>query len=279
MSEIKIIAMREDQADSAAAMLPPEVCDALKNGLPVAAFAAAIEDRVVGTTAGVVEGDVFEIDSIFVNPMYRRQGVGRALIEKVSEYTDEMGLGLKAEYTLVNEDAKTLEPFFEALDFIEDPVEYPVYCIGRLENLSINVRGSQNMYKGIMSFLEAPERMLAAANTRSIRVGWPIPNGGLMSDRMDKELSFCSVAGGRIKAYIAVEPVSDELIRITAMWSELNDPRELMVLLAKTVEGLKRRFARDARIAMLALNPISYKIIEHVCDGAESCSFRFIRKY
>ena len=279
MSEIKIYTLKEDQADSAGVMLPPGVCEALKNGLPVAAFAAATDDRVVGTTAGVVAGDVFEIDALFVDPIYRRQGAGRALIEKLSEYTDEMGLGLKAEYTLVDEDARTLEPFFEALDFIEDPVEYPMYCIGRLENLSINVRGSQSMYKGITSFLETPERMLNAANTRSIRAGWPLPDGGLMSDRMDKDLSFCSVVGDRIRAYIAVEPISDELIRIPALWSELNDPREMMVMLSKTIERLKRRFSWDARIAMLALNPISYKIIEHVCSEAESCSFRFIRKY
>ena len=65
----------------------------------------------------------------------------------------------------------------------------------------------------------------------------------------------------------------------SALWSELNDPREMMVMLARTIERLKRRYEWDTRIAMLALNPVSYKIIEHVCEEADPCSFRFIRKF
>ena len=260
-------------------LMLPQMRKALGEGLPVPALTAVIDGKAVGAIAGAAAGmGVFEIHSLYVAPEYRRQGAGRALIDSIAELTDSMGLGLKAEYTLQDEDNKTLEPFFVANDFVDDPVEYPMYCLGRLENLSINVRGSQRMYKGIQPFLETPGRMLEAATLRSFKTGWPLPEGGLMSDKTDREMSYCVSDGDKIRAYVAVEPMAYEMVRISALWSELNDPREMMVMLSRTLERMKQRYKGRTRVAMLALNSMSYRIIEHVCGEVELCSYRYIRK-
>ncbi len=255
----------------------PEPCEALAKGLPIVAMGAIIDNIVVGTIAGAADADVFEILSLYVDPEYRRQGAARALIDAITEYTDEMGLGLKAEYTVQNDDNKTLTNFFEAMSFMEDPVEYPMYCLGHLGNLTVNVGASRIRYDGITSFFDTPKRLLSDASGRSSMAGWPLPKGGLTTESIDREMSFCSIAGNRIRAYIVVEPFKEGMIRIPALWSQLNDPRELMVMMSRSIEKMKKGYDARTRVAMLAMNEISYKIIEHVCGEVELCSFRFIR--
>lgn len=279
MVDIKIVPLEKEHADSAGMLMLEQPREALKKGLPVPAFAAVADNVAVGAIAGVVgEGGVFEIHSLFVEPGYRRQGIGRALVEAVSALTDSMDLGLKAEYTLETDEQKTLAPFFEALAFVEDPVEYPMYCLGRLENLAINVSASRDMYNGIKSFFDLSESVLQAASIRSLRAGWPLPQGGLVSENTDRDLSSCKVTGDKIRAYVVVEDMEGDMLRVSALWSELNDPREMMVMLSRTLERMRKRFKGSTRIAMLALNTMSYRIIEHVCPSVELCSFRYIRK-
>ena len=279
MVDIKIVPLEKEHADSAGRLMLEQPREALKKGLPVPAFAAVADNMAVGAIAGAVaEGGVFEIHSLFVAPGYRRQGIGRALVEELSVLTDSMDLGLKAEYTLENSDQKTLAPFFEALDFMKDPVDCPMYCLGRLENLIINVNASRDMHNGIKSFFDLSETLLQAASLRSQRAGWPLPQGGLTSDKLDRDLSSCKVTGDRIRAYVVVEDMQEDMLRVSALWSELNDPREMMVMLSRTLERMRRRFRGSTRVAMLALNTMSYRIIEHVCPSVELCSFRYIRK-
>jgi hypothetical protein len=52
----------------------------------------------------------------------------------------------------------------------------------------------------------------------------------------------------------------------------------MMVMLSHSIKKMNRRFAPDTKVFMLALNPMSQKLIEHVCSYVEQCTFRFLRK-
>ncbi|MCR5775362.1 MAG: GNAT family N-acetyltransferase [Lachnospiraceae bacterium] len=275
---ISVHAIKQEQAEEASAFLLPESAKALKKGLPVAAFAVVEDETAIGALAGAAMNGVFEVHSIYVHPDHRRRGAGRALIDSLEKYTTEMDLGIKVEYTLQSDDNKTLAPFLEAMDFIEDPVHFPNYCLSPLSHLNINVNGSAELYKDVVAFFDVPEKILLAMEDRALREGFPMPEGGLVSDRIDREMSFCSVKNDWIRAYVAVENLGDDLIRIPAVWSELNDPREMMVMLSKSIVMMKKSFPPEYRVAMLALNPRSFKLMEHVCGKVEQCSFRYIRK-
>ena len=279
MSDIRIFPVSEDQVEQASSLMLPQPAEALRKGLPVVALAAAESDTVAGCIAGAAYMGVVEIHSLYVHPEFRRHGVGRALIEKLDEYASDMDLGLKAEYTLQTEDNKTLAPFLEALDFIEDPVHFPNYCLAPLGSLHVNISAIGDRFKSVMPFFETPAELLRHAEEKSIMKGLPLPLGGLMSETTDPELSYCCVKDGRISAYLVAEDMHDGMVRIPAVWSELNDPRDMMVMLSKVIEKLNRRFPPDTRIAMLALNPTSLKLIEYVCGEVEQCSFRYIRKF
>ena len=279
MSDIRVYAVTEDQAEEAAGLMMPAQAKALKMGLPITVLAAVIEDKAVGVIAGTAAYGVFDIESLYIHPDYRRQGVGKALVEKLSEYTDEMDLGLKAEYNLETEDNKTLRPFFESLDFIEDPMFFPSYRLAPLAKLNVNVRGSEALYNDAKSLYETPKDLLEAATQRSMESGFPLPDDGLMSPDIDAAMSYCVIKHDRISAYVTIEVMEKDMLKVSSVWSELNDPREMMVMLSHSIEKMKKRFAPTTRVVMLALNPTSLKLIEHVCGHVEQCSFRYIRKY
>ncbi len=302
MENIRICAITNDIADKACGLIFPEVLEALKEGLYVTAFAAVIEDIAVGGLAGVTDGGVFDIASIYVLPEYRRRGVGRALIEWLEELLtdgDDASVYIRAEYTMLDEDNKTLYPFFLALNFIEDDTGLPMYYTGLLGDLYLDdiplnkekrvseisdeeggsdVALTQNRLKDkkVLSFTEAGKMLLRSATAEAASGGFPLPEGGLSSERLDADLSFCVAEEEKIRAYIAVEPIEKDLIKIPALWSSLSDPRMLMTMLSYAVNAVKEKYPPQTKIVMLALNRESERIIEYLFDDPEPCSYRLI---
>ncbi|MBQ9442780.1 MAG: GNAT family N-acetyltransferase [Lachnospiraceae bacterium] len=70
-----------NEAEDISGYLRPEVETVLKKGLPVTAYAAACDGTIAGAIAGAIDNEVFEIWSLYVDPEYRRRGVGSALIQ------------------------------------------------------------------------------------------------------------------------------------------------------------------------------------------------------
>ncbi len=68
MSEYHISRITKKGADSVAAMLAPEITAAIREDLPVTAFAVTDDGMAVGALGGVVNRNAFEIISIYVAP-------------------------------------------------------------------------------------------------------------------------------------------------------------------------------------------------------------------
>ena len=137
MSEIKAFPIREDEALKASPFFSQEVFDALKKGLPLTAFVAVKDSEAIGAVAGAIDGYIFEIWSIYVDPEYRRQGAGTALINALEELLESVtedktavaGMPIRVRYTSLTEDNRALRPFFLKLGFVEDPIPHPMWDI------------------------------------------------------------------------------------------------------------------------------------------------------
>ena len=187
-----------------------------------------------------------------------RKGAGRALIravEKLLEDASEVaGIPIRAKYTSVNEDNRALRPFFLKLGFLEEPIPHPMYYVGYLEDLKpsekLSSRGFANI-SDVITFSEAGDRLLNTATNISISQGFPMPEGGLLSEAVNRELSFCIVRDGKISAYVTVEDVEDDLIEVSALWSGLDNPVELLSMLIYLIDALKKNYPPETKIAML----------------------------
>ncbi len=89
-----------------------------------ASLIVEIDNRVVGFLlgrAGELEfglpGTVAWIEMIGVDPIYRRQGAARALIEKFSESAEDHGIGTI--FTLITSNQTEMQQFFSRFGFIQ----------------------------------------------------------------------------------------------------------------------------------------------------------------
>ena len=90
---------------------------------------AEIENRVVGFLLGGsgefefgLPGRVAWIEIIGVDPVYRVQGVGRALIEEVTGWADYHGV--KSIFTLIDYSNIEMEHFFSRVGFVEGKIRH-----------------------------------------------------------------------------------------------------------------------------------------------------------
>jgi len=83
MSDYKIYPILAEQADIADALLLPEIAVALKRKLPITAFVAVDGNFAVGAIAGFIEGDTFEIRSLYVIPNYRNKWNDNSVYNKI----------------------------------------------------------------------------------------------------------------------------------------------------------------------------------------------------
>lgn len=277
MSEIKICAIRDDEAEKAAPILMPEIAEALGKGLPVTAFVAVEDEAAVGALAGLINGAIFDIFSIYVEPEKRRQGVGSALIAKLEELLYEEDAAIRVRYTVDDDDSETLLPFFDAMGFVEAQFPYPMYYMGYLGDLRPDSKLKDRNDENIVPFSEVSQSVLRAASNTFFNMGFPLPEGGLTSPNVDADLSFCVLKDDIPGAYVTTEDKEDGLIEISSLWSGLDNPVELLIMLTKLIRGLTDKYPPDTRIVLLALNEKSYKLMNHLFRYVTPCSYRLVK--
>ena len=76
---------------------------------------------------------------------------------------------------------------------------------------------------------------------------------------------------------MVVEPVDDEMLKIPALYSSADNPRETLFMINCTVEALKKKYNLFTKVAMLAINPLSEKVIENFVDNPVPVSRSFIK--
>lgn len=272
MSEIEIYRLTQENAKDAAGILLPEVVEALKENQPVTVLAAMDGNQVIGAMGGAIDGDAFEITSLYVHPEHRRRGAGQELIWKLQDILEEDEVVIRADFNVENEDNRTLRPFFDSMGFKTESAAYPSYYIASLNRLrtsSIIEKEDEN----VRAFSEVPERLIRAASNMGIEKGYPMPEGGLLSAGIDPNMSFCVLKKDEMSAYVAVEPVDEEMVKVSALWSEIPDPRELIGMLSQMLKEIRARYKPETRVAMLAMNSMSYKLIQYMFKDVEPSSY------
>ena len=280
MSEIQIVAVTEEQYGNAAVMMLPEVAELLSNGMPMTVLAAVTENIAVGVLAGMVDSETrsFIISSLYVHPDYRRSGAGRELVWRLEDILDEADeqLVIRAEYTLQDPDNLTLKPFFTEMGFRQEKVNFPAYYVTEVEDIRINESGDERDDQ-IHSFDSVPDMLLKAAANRSISDGLTLPEGGLTAENIDRETSYCVLDKEAVNAFMAVENMDEELLRIPALWSELKNPKEMIKMIESSLKTIKEKYPPEVKTAMLATNATSYKLIQYLFKGADPITYIFVR--
>ncbi|MCR4908630.1 MAG: GNAT family N-acetyltransferase [Lachnospiraceae bacterium] len=275
---IEIFRITAAQADKLSGLLQPEVYKALKAGKPVTALLALNDGEVAGALGGALNNGIFELSSLYVYPGQRRQGIGKALMDRLSDLLSGEGSEIWAEFIPEHEDNESLCPFLEAIGFRMNMQTFPRYYLSPLEKVSPEEPVPAGNAPGVRSFAEVPEKLLRLTSNSSIKEGYPVPDGGLIADKVDAHVSFCLQSGESISAYIAVERIDRELLRMASIWwSSGTGARDMMELINAVIRELKKRYMPKTKLVLLAVNPVSERLIKYLIKDAKPCSFSYYK--
>lgn len=259
-------------------LLVPEVQAAVNRELPVTLILAACGSQAAGALAGAMDKGAFSIESLYVVPEFRRQGIGTALIEHLRRIIMSEEIMIRADYTSGSPETETLSSFFRHTGFSRDRVDLPMFYISSLAEMALEGQEkNKNLFQQfIKTFDEVKDDVLKKASIYAKTEFFPLPEGGLLSERIDRSISCCVLKDERIMAYLAIEKEEMDLVKIPALWSALPDPRIVIAMLKKSAMGLKGKYPPETRASMIAINSASEKIILHLFPNAKACSYSFI---
>ena len=272
-----MIKLTPEHAETVEGLLAPDVAEALKKGLHIVAYAAVYLDNIVGALAGSIAEGEFEIESLYVDPDFRRKGVGRAMLDKLSELLEDTGYPVAAEYTEADKDSRGSDSFFRALDFSEDENAYPRYLFAPLKDFHVRLKSAGSLYDDIQSFAEVPEKVLKNPEGYGGR-DLPIPPRAFRDAEIDKEASFFALMDERLIACVISEIPGKDAILVHACGSDGPDMGEVLLLLSYAEERLRKRYSPDTGVYMLVMDPESEKIIHRVLKDPETRSYRFVKE-
>ena len=277
MGSFTISMITEKGIDSVAGMLAPEIVSAVKKGLPVTALAVVEDDTAIGALGGAIDRDTFEIVSIYVTPEHRRKGAGTALMKELFELADAEDLMVRAEYTPVDSDGRTLEPFFKAMDFLQEDLALPVYYVDELRNFTLDSRSLPGSRSEILTFEETPAKVLNEAMAQRDE------NEGLLAemddyiDHIEKDMSFAAVDRGEIKSCVLTERVGQRMIQLSPVWSAEGDIRDVRLMLSFVLDEIRKNFSPDTRIITPALDNMIREIVDEVYGTSVAVTLSFFK--
>ena len=277
MSEFRISQITKKKIDSVKGMLAPEIVSAVEKDLPVTALAVVEDDTVIGALGGAADNDCFEIVSVYVVPDKRRRGAGTALLEKVFELADAEELMVRAEYTPMDSEGKTIEPFLTAMDFMKERIIFPLYQADTIDNISWDSASLPGSRAEIMIFAEVSETLLSEALSRSKEDEGMLGCVEELINIIDKSMSFLAMEKGELKGCVLAERLSGGTIELSPIWSEESDTRDMKLMLSFALDEIRASCPPDTNIIIPAMDHESLEIVEEIFGTSATVTLGFIK--
>ena len=277
MSEYSITQITEKKIDDVSGMLAPEVVSAIKKGLPATALAVVEDGTVVGALGGAVDTDTFEIISIYVAHDSRRAGAGTALVSKLFELAEEAELMVRAEYTPIDAEGRTIAPFLRAMGFMQEKLVFPIYCFQTAKKIRFDSRTLPGSMARVMSFEQAGEKLLSRVLERRREEDGMLGKIDAFIKLVDKKLSYIAEEKGELKACVLAERVSEELIELTPVWGMEPDVRNMTLMLAFALDDIRAACPPDTNVMITTLDPETMDIAEELLGSYAMTTLGFIR--
>ena len=184
---------------------------------------------------------------------------------------------VRAEYTPVDSEGRTLEPFFRALDFLQEDLALPVYYVDELRNFALDSRSLPGSRSEILTFEETPAKVLNEAMAQRDE------NEGLLAemdgyiDHIEKDMSFAAVDRGEIKSCVLTERVGQRMIQLSPVWSAEGDIRDVRLMLSFVLDEIRKNFSPDTRIITPALDNMIREIVDEVYGTSVAVTLSFFK--
>ncbi|MCD8196710.1 MAG: GNAT family N-acetyltransferase [Lachnospiraceae bacterium] len=253
-------------------LLLEEAARALTAGVPLTALAATEGDVAVGALAGYLEDDWFRIQSLYVAPQYRRGGAGRQLLTALETVLPDRCAGLVVRFTVTQEEHEELCAFLTAMGFADETEgEQNLYMttLSRLAELPFFGKGRSDAR--LRSFATLDALTLRIVSRRAMLDGAPLPEGGLASPGVERDISTALVRNGTLLAYAVFDRSCLHRLTLAALFEE-EGSGDIPLLLRESFVRARELYPPEEEIVFQAIDDNVLKLIREFVPEAKIVS-------
>lgn len=257
-------------------LLLPQVAEAMERKEAVTALGIAADRLAVGALACHIEGERCVVDSLYVAPDYRRQGGGRMLLEGLKGLlTGGPAVhGIWIDYTATLPEHEAIGPFLTAMGFstLEDQEENIYFTTLSHAADSAFFGADGGAEAGVLPFAKIPRIYLSMAGKRALQEGVPLPQDGLDSPEMERDVSTGLVRDKAVQAFVAFDHSCCGHLTLSCAWSGGEGPAVLAGLLKQSYQQAREKYPAHTPLAVQAVTPTAAALIRKLLPGARPIS-------
>ena len=258
-------------------LLLPEAADALAQGEPLTALGLTEDGLALGAAAGYLENGRFLLRSLYVAPDHRRKGGGRMLVEALEGLAGQFASGMEIRFTATREEHFTLPPFLRALGFEQEPDDGENIYLTTLKDAAKSPFFSGEGKDFGTPLADLRDRALSLLEKAALAAEAPLPEGGLGSERVDREISLCSFEGSTPQAFVILETVQPDTLALSAAWSAAKNPTVLPRLLRTAMALAQKNYPLETGLTVQPIGAVSAALVRTILPDAVPISQVWVR--
>ena len=236
------------------------------------------DDKAVGALSGFLFEDTFYITSIFVDPDYRNNGGGRLLMDTLMESMTDEEIIICVEFMTEDVYKDGLANFFECIEFTADDDGFGAYSANANDIAKDPIFTDakyDKLEENISSFSKIDTAILESLNEFAINNFLPLPQDGLFSESVDKDISVAHINGaGVIDAYLVVDNSIEYMPTVAGIYND-TDARVLSGMLRHAMRLCHLKYPMGVEIAFAPVNGDSMSIMQKLAPDATKLSYKY----
>ena len=261
-------------------LLLPDAAEAIKKGEPVLALGWAVGDVAAGALSGVINNrNEFAITSLYVSPDHRGFGGGSFLLDTLEELVRGHASDLSINFLCTNDEHLALESYLRSEGFTDSPFDNPdVYMISvgdAVSNVPREKLGFPDRAVGT-PFAEMDEHTLRQAQKDADVSSEPLPRGGILSENVDKNLSYF-YGEGKKYAFIIVEKDENNALTVTSAVNHSGKPLIFGRMLGKVFNAASENYPPETLLYIPSINTTSVQIVTNLLPSAKTININLRR--
>lgn len=263
-------------------LMLPNVYQALERGMPVSAVGLVDEETACGAVAGYIDGNAFQVASLFVAPQFRRKGGATLLLDTMKKLLLDINgvYTMRIEYTISRDDHLTLRPFLDKYGFLEETEDTGIYgvTLEQVKKTPFFAQSDAHQANKATPFSQIPPIYIKMLD-RSISSTGIRPYGDpLDRANYDAEISMGAVSNNKIEAFVLFDHSFDGKLTLAYAYSEaggVSGPATLISLLRSAFSVAVRKYPPDTQIIINAANPTSAALLKKITgrDNLQTLSY------
>ncbi|MCR5627065.1 MAG: GNAT family N-acetyltransferase [Lachnospiraceae bacterium] len=222
-----------------ASMMDADDVRLIQEGSEAIAFGLVDDGKLCGAIAGKVEDNMFNIDSIYVLPAFRRRGGASMLLTKLRSYldTEEFNMGSSVVIDAVYPDNELLFPFLESMGYTEYEPADKTYVITAKDIIS-SERLVKEVFDAGNTFEELDADFLDEQYKFLNKLDVHLPAEGFNDPSICPDLSSAFVHNGAMFAYLTVNFAGNNEFYISSLANISKIPEMTLFVIWKSVDSL-----------------------------------------